>query len=417
MSFKPIGSFASKTPLVLLSLCIGAWLLPVMKAQTDQPPLSKAPPLWSLAARQVGYDLSMFKTFKPRVGRDRVKIQFLDGQRLALAWLTPDEIVTKPIGPEADVPSHLHLLVLDARTGSKISNHEWSCSSRSVNLAYTASGQWLLSSNQTITLYSSIFEKSGDLRNVRAQEWRNTFVSPSGRSFLSYAPDSTDSRSGQLRDTATLEVLDSWNDVRVAKAYIAYSDHFMLAEIDESAKPQQLYLRKVGGHWDFYHASINDSEPPWSGTYGFVNEETIAIFRGHELVLETVDTAKTTRLALPEAGLYFPPNSASAMSTQGTRFSVILDRFRGLRSDGLDMYPFLSDDRAAVYSIRQPRVTFSVRVKGRSPWPFLAPKHPIWNKSALSPDGQLLGIVSDEGVRVYGLPPDNAAANLLKEPD
>jgi hypothetical protein len=84
---------------------------------------------------------------------------------------------------------------------------------------------------------------------------------------------------------------------------------------------------------------------------------------------------------------------------------VILDRFRGLRSDGLDVYPFLSEDRAVVYSIPQPRVIFSVRVKGRSPWPFLAPNHPIWNKSALSPDGQLLGIVSDEGVRVYGLPP------------
>lgn len=379
--------------------------MPVTKAQPDQPPLSKAPPLWSIAACQVGYDLSMFKTFMPRVGRDRVKLQFLDGQRLALAWLTPDEVGAKPIGSEADVPSHLHLLVLDAHTGGKISNHEWSCSSRSVNLAYTASGQWLLASNQTITLYSSLFEKIRDLRNVKTHEWRNTFVSPTGRTFLSYVPDSTDSRSGQLRDTATLEVLDSWNDLRVAKAYIAYSDHFMLAEIDEPAKPQQLYLRKVGGNWDFYHTSINDSEPAWRGTYGFVNEEMIAIFRRHELVVETVDADKTTRLAVPEAGLYFPPDSASAISTQRTRFSVILDRFRGLRSDGLDMYPFLSEDRAVVYSIPQPRVIFSVRVKGRSPWPFLALSHPIWNKSTLSPDGQLLGIVSDEGVRVYGLPP------------
>jgi hypothetical protein len=30
--------------------------------------------------------------------------------------------------------------------------------------------------------------------------------------------------------------------------------------------------------------------------------------------------------------------------------------------------------------------------------------HPVWNVIALSPDGLQLGIVSDEGVRVYVLP-------------
>lgn len=105
------------------------------------------------------------------VGRHRVKIQFLDDQRLALAWLTSVEISEKPIGPAIDVPSHLHLAILDARTGHPIEHHEWPCSSIGVNLAYTASGQWLLSSDQTITLYSSSFDEVRDLDNVRTESW------------------------------------------------------------------------------------------------------------------------------------------------------------------------------------------------------------------------------------------------------
>ena len=84
---------------------------------------------------------------------------------------------------------------------------------------------------------------------------------------------------------------------------------------------------------------------------------------------------------------------------------MILDRLRGLRIDTLDMYPFQSEDRVIVYSIPQRGAIFIVKVKGISPWPTLTRSHLVWNRIALSPDGQLLGIVSDEGVRVYALPP------------
>jgi len=88
-----------RSKLLLLVLCIGACLLPMLKAQTKQPPLSQEPPVWSLKPEQVGYNLSAFKNFRPTVGGDRVKIQFVDDQRLALAWLTPDEIQDKVIAP------------------------------------------------------------------------------------------------------------------------------------------------------------------------------------------------------------------------------------------------------------------------------------------------------------------------------
>jgi hypothetical protein len=228
------------------------------KAQTTQPRLSQQAPLWSAPPRQVGYSRSASINFHPTVGGDTVKIQFLDDQRLALAWLTPDETPQKPIGPGSSVPCHLHMTILNSQSGLRTANHEWACSSTKVNLAYTAAGQWLLSSDQTVTLYSSSFDKVRDLRDIRTEPSR-TFISPSGRTFLSYAPDSHGAWSPQLRDSATFEVLDSWNDPRVARAQFTYSDHFILARIPNS---RTFYLRKVGVSWNPYSVSVPDSQSP-----------------------------------------------------------------------------------------------------------------------------------------------------------
>ena len=390
-----------QSKLLFILFCIGACLLPISKAQTNQP-LSQHPPIWSVEPKKVGYSLSTYRYFRATIGGDRVKIQFLDDRRLALAWLTPDEIPAKPIGPATNVPSHLHLAILDAHTGQQTASHEWPCSSVGVNLAYTASGQWLLSSDQTITLYSSLFDEVRDLDNVRTER-SHTFVSPSGRTFLSRVSDSHGTWRSQLRDSATFDVLDSWNDGRVAKAHLTYSDHFILAQVSGSSNVQRFYLRKVGGDWNPYSISVFDSQPPGEIGYGFVNDSTIAGFAGGRLALQTVEGIELFNSTLPEAGLYLSSWSTTATSTQGERFAVILDRSRGLSNRSLDLYPLQSQDRVVVYSISKRSAIYSVKVKGISPW--LYQTHAPWNVIAISPDGQLLGVVSDEGVRVYILPP------------
>jgi hypothetical protein len=382
-----------------LLLCASLVCVPGLRARTSQPRLSQQAPLWSAKPKQVGYTLSASINFRPTVGTDRVKIQFLDDQRLALAWLTPDEIPQKPVGPGNNVPSHLHLAILNSRSGQRIASHEWPCSSTGVNLAYTAAGQWLLSSDQTVTLYSSSFDKVRDLPDVRTGG-SHTFISPSGRTFLSHVSDSHGEWSTQLRDSATLDVLDSWNDVRVAKAYFTYSDHFILAQ---TTNPRTLYLKKVGGDWNPYSISLPDSQPPGEIGYLFVNEGTIAGFAGNRLTLETVEGTELFNSTLPEASLYLSPRLMPATSTHGERFAVILGRLRGLSNPNLDLYPVEADDRAVVYSTSKRSAIFNIRVKGISPW--LTQPHEVWNVIALSPDGQLLGIVSDQGVRVYVLPP------------
>ena len=394
--------------LLFLLLCMGA-CLPMSMAQSNQPPLSQERPIWAVKAKQVGYKSSMFRNFRPTVGGDRVKIQFLDDQRLALAWLTPDETGAKLIGPATNVPSHLHLTILDAHTGQQISKHEWPCSSVGVNLACTASGQWLLSSDKTVTLYSPSFDKVRDLQNARTETF-HTFISPSGRTFLTYVADSRGARSAQLRDSATFEVVDSWNDARVAEAFLAYSDHFILAQVTKPRTPPQLYVREIGGSWKPCAVAVQDSLLARGSTYGFINDDTLVSFRRNELVLETVGGTELFSSTVPEAGLFLPTWSKPATSKGGERFALILDRLRGPRNEKLDMY-FPSEDRVVVYSIPQRGVVFSVKVKGESPWAALAPwaalvpSHLVGNRIALSPDGQLLGIVSDGGVRVYALPP------------
>jgi hypothetical protein len=171
-----------------------------------------------------------------------------------------------------------------------------------------------------------------------------------------------------------------------------------------------LYVREIGGSWRPYAVAVQDSLVARRSTYEFINDDTLVSFHGNELVWETVRGAELFSSTVPEVGLFLPFLAKPAFSKGGERFAVILERLRGPRNEALDMN-FPSDDRVVVYSIPQRGAIFSVKVMGVSPWAALAPwatlvpSHLVGNRIALSPDGQFLGIVSDEGVRVYALPP------------
>ena len=385
-------------PLISFSavLFVGA---PIVTAQGGSRDFASEPATWSAKSKQIGYSTSDFKNFRPTVGGDTVKIQFLDSNRVAFFWLTPDTPPTKVIGPATGVPAHLHVSILNVDNGRRLSYHEWACISLGVNVAYTASGEWLVSCDRSVTLYSSSFDKVRDLHNVTTQR-SHTFISPSGRTFLSHQTDESGAWHGQLRDSATLEVLDSWNEP-LLPYYVAYSDHFILAYRSKPPISHQLYVRKLGGDWNLYSASFK-TRP----VYGFVSDDTIAAFSGHELALGTVGGSELFTTVVPRRGLYLAGWSAAATSMRGDRFAVILDRLRGLRNENLDMYPFQSEDRVVVYGLAKGGVIFSEPVKGVSPWPSLSlTSRPVFNAIALSPDGKLLGVVSDEGARIYALPP------------
>ena len=376
----------------------GTCLIPISRAQTSQAPLTKEPPLWSVGPRQVGYSGSLTDDSYFLIGGGRVKIQFLDNQRLALAWLRPDGIVKTPSAKATtSVPSLLHIAILDSKTGRVVSHHEMSCTSRGVNLAYTASGQWLVANDQTVTLYSTLFEQVRNLQPVITQS-SHTFVSPSGRTLLSSSSLSQGGWSHQLLDSATLQVVDSWDDTPSFHANLTYSDRFILAEL---SKPERLFIREIGGNWGPFLSDGKEYRRPGSRTYGLLSDETLVILHRDEVIVKTLQGQELFSKTTPEGGLFFSGWSSSATSTGGERFALLIDRIRGLRNEPLDMYPFPANDRVVVYSVTKRGPIFSVRVKGPSPW---YPRD-VWNRIALSPDGLLLGIVSNQGVRVYLLPP------------
>ena len=199
-----------------------------------------------------------------------------------------------------------------------------------------------------------------------------------------------------MLDSDTFEVIDSWNDTRFTGGYFAYSDRFILAQI---RKEHRLFIREIGKDWIPY--ALGGDAPQPVSSYTFVNNDTLAIVRGNQLVVSTVSGPELFRKSVPEAGLLFPLGwQTAASSAGGERFAVILDRMRGINSPPLDVYSFRADDRVMVYSVPDGAAIFSVKVIGSSPW--FSQYH--WNSVAVSPDGSLLGIASDDGVRVYILP-------------
>lgn len=385
---------------LLIALLIGPSSSP---AQLERPGPRPQQPLWSIAPRKVGYDPRILEKFLPKVGVETVKIMVADEQRLAVAWLTPDEASGRLVGPETSVPSHLHLVILEARTGRKISSNLWPCSSAGVNIAYLPSGQWLLAKNQSISLYSQSFQELRELDRVNAPPTQ--FTSPSGRTFLLHVANPEGRPVTQLRDSATFAVVDSWDDTRIGGAPIVFSDSFALALVFRWRRPRDIYVRRVRGDWEeFPNASSAAESHPGTPPTGFANDDTVVSALGHTLVVRSVGGAELFRSALGQK-LFLPSWSTSATSAGARRFAVILARFRGIRWEAADMYPFLSDDRVVIYSIPKERAVFTVKVRGPSPWWFQIGPF-AWNSIALSPRGELLAIASSEGVKVYRVPAD-----------
>ena len=386
---------------LLLFACCSYVFAGEPKTRTEQQPPTHDTPLWSTDLKQLGYKISSSYASHFRVGADIVKIQFLDPHRIALAWLVTDQVVEKPglYKNRSNVPSQLHLCILDAKTGQEISFHEWPSASQGVNLAYTASGQWLIASGDAVTLYSPSFGKVRELQQVTPRAWQSGFTSPSGRTFLVRATDSHGAWSDQLLDSATFEVRDSWNDNQLAEASYWYSDRFIVAF---TFKPEQWLVRSVSKVWTPFMPEENDTHSERRHIYGFLDDDLLVWHSAKQIAVGPVGGSPLFTQAAPEAHLFFH----QLIPSQGERFAMTLDRMRGLRSEPLDMYPFPSSDCVVIYGIPERKAIFSVKVKGQSPWPSFSwyPK-PVWNSIALSPDGQLLGIVSNEGVRVYSLPP------------
>lgn len=396
-------------------------------SQTREPTPSNEHPLWQADMRNFGYEWWPNPTalLSPHQGYWVNRLDFTDNDHLAWAWLTLDTPPSSHIpscrgaskgcgnkepDPRQPKPAHLHVLFLDARSGQKQAQQEWPTPSRPVQLLGLRDGKFLACTGESLRIFSSGFEvlwQKDSLSAHACKGWpRSRYgISPSRRSLLL-----SDMYEGGYRteilNLDTFAVDASWieqNPMTVRDV----ADHWLLGNCGE---PPQTCIRGVGEAWRPFQPIGLDSQmielkqrrnvgDPKHATTVFLNDRTLLIEApfGNEMAVATTDGSVLFQVKLPKDRVFNP----TATAYGGERFAVMEDRFRGLRSEPLDMYPFPSNDQVVVYSIPDRRAIFAMKVIGTSPW---TPWKFQENQVALSPDGTLLAIECGGVVKVYRLP-------------
>ncbi len=107
--------------------------------QDPESALRKDHPLLEMDLSKLGYRIFEGEKRLPTF------VDFTDIDRLAVAWLTLDaRPVAKKTGPRTPEPAHLHVFVLDARTGQKQGLQEWSTPSYPVHFLGLDDGKFLV---------------------------------------------------------------------------------------------------------------------------------------------------------------------------------------------------------------------------------------------------------------------------------
>jgi hypothetical protein len=366
------------------------------QSQDFDPILSKDRPLLELDLGKFGYDTSSATNRLPKF------VDFTDFNRLALGWVTLDDpSLAGKTGELTARPAHLHVLVLDARTGRKEGMQEWSTPSRPVRFAGVGGGKFLICTASTLRLLSADFEVIRE-ENLPGESacfspffWGGWGVSPSKRYLL------LSSRSGQSYennsfDLETFASVAHWTEKRRTNDI---SDHWLAGLCEQG----EMCIREMDQPWRTFHPEglgkqLSNFKPK---SPFFVNDRLLVIEAANEMAAVDVDGKVLFQARLPKKRSFGSPTRSSG----GERFAILENRQRGLTNQTLDMYAFDSNDRVVVFSIPERRAIYAVEVKGRSPW---APWEAHRNYVALSPDGALLAVAAGGLLRVYRLPERNS---------
>lgn len=368
---------------------------PAHSQQFDPAP-SKDHPLLEVKLATFGYD-STSST------RHLLKVDFTDSSHLALAWGTLDDpALAKKRGIFAPNRAHLHILVLDVRTGQKQGIKDWSTSFPFFRFLGASGGKFLTCTGNALRLFSPNFEVLLEKTLLSDRDcqspsiWPAEAVSPSRRTLLlsSYANDSFENN---LLDLETFSEIANWTE---KFSTLGISDHW---QTGSCGPRQELCIRGLGRSWELFRPSgLNMELNPFKlAAPVFANDDTLVVKAWNKMAVVRVDSTVLFQVELPRGRSF----GEAVSSSEGKRFAVIENRQRGVRNDFLDIYPLTSNDRVVVYSIPERRAIYAVKVEGSSPWP---PWETHRNQLALSPDGLLLAVVCDGIFKLYRLPDINS---------
>ena len=167
----------------LIGICLS--FVAQSPGQTLEQPITKQLPLFTVDLGKFGYDV------KPNSVRLPKSLEFTSDGHIALSWMTFDDSSPSPsIITATNRPNHLHVIILDAATGSKIQTQEWSSPSALAHFAVLRNGQFLTCIGNVARTFSSSFdlieqqELQGNNACQNDSTWKARSISSKGESFL-----------------------------------------------------------------------------------------------------------------------------------------------------------------------------------------------------------------------------------------
>lgn len=333
-----------------------------------EPPPTKDRPLWKIDVSQFGYERYPRRMVRPL----RLFVDFTDNDHVAIAWISPDTTKeNRKQAPRVGELAHLHVVILDAKTGRKQTQKDWSTPYYPIpRLFGITDGRLLICAGSSLRLLSPTLDV------VREQGLPNhancTKVgfqrSPTRRTLL-LSTLAEHSRQMVLLNSETFATLSNWTELWEAatqKGTVDLSDDWMVGYCGERI---ELCVRRFDEPWQPFRPVGLDTEMADRARIpiSFVSNELLAIV-GRAAAVSNVNGKLLFEIKVEKKHWLQLPVTAAG----GERFAVIESRLRGLRSEPLDMYPFQSNDRAIVYSVKDHRSDFSIKLEGTSPW---APWH------------------------------------------
>jgi hypothetical protein len=229
MSFRSTeGALAA----VVLVFGIGAWAQESATANHR---------LWKTDLQQFGYQRFSVESVKFM----HLAVDFADEEHVAVAWISPDATkLSERKGPKLGDPAHLHVVVLDARTGRKQSQKDWSAGYSHVPLLLgIPNGQFLICIGNSLRFLSPALDlvREQELPSQGGCSSTLALLSPSRRTLL-LSIRGEQAYYKELLNVETLIPLSAWTESRAAywDQLIALSDNRMAGYCGE---PREICLR------------------------------------------------------------------------------------------------------------------------------------------------------------------------------
>lgn len=392
--------------LLILSTVLGLLtLLPISASGasgTRQP--GSVSPTWSRDLRADVGSTPLGQVFGrkgERRGLPETSLRFLDNSTVIAAFVTREG--TNPSlssrgGSDPNQPLRLRAIILDTHAGEIRSMQAWPTEGTLARIVTARDGKFVTQSGTTLTLYSSDCNELKNLKLPALPEdvsgW-HAHPSPTGKSilFTTGGLTTTSPKPWIWVDTTSLQVLHSWNQVQ--SGWIGISDDSIAMTaclmVEYHCDPR-LEIRSLTTEWKTI-APV-EKRAHWGWSPQFVNDKTVFLSGRPWKLLQTDGEVILTESPTLRGGTALP-------AAGGQRFVLPFFKTVG-RVEALDIGGYGELKAISIYDAPFQQRAYELEVKG-------AKIRSISDRSvaqlALSPDGSKLGILYNETVYLFELPP------------